>query len=101
MAFEVIHTLRFERDLESALDYLVYELDARSTAKSLYDKVLHVVSLLKETPCMCQVSTKEVLASKGLREYLANDYEIVYSVTENAVVLRRFLHQSQLIDDKV
>lgn len=98
MAYSVGRTLAFEEDLRSTVSYLIEQLGSSQAASKLFDEVERAIDILGETPFVCAPSRKPCLRGRGYREYLLDDYVIVYKVEGNEVWLLRLFHQKQLYE---
>lgn len=95
MAFEIIVSDSYERELFGILAYHYGELSAPSAAKDLMEKLDGAVGIIAQTPEVKAASSKPVLGRMELREWFACNYVIVYRFDGEAVYLEHIFHQSQ------
>lgn len=95
MAFEIVATAAFERDYDSALAYLTYQLASPQAAPGLMDAMDESASRLAENPRINPVSSKPSLERLGYREERVGGYIVLYRIEDDAVVFKRMFHASQ------
>lgn len=98
MAYSIHHTARFNKQLESAVEYILHSLCNPQTAKALLDEYEQALQLIRNTPTWLPVDRvasahfDTTIYRKTVRSYL-----IRYWVDEasNTVHLISFRHRSQ------
>lgn len=95
MALSFVATQAFERDYDSALAYLTYELASPHAAMSLMDAMDRSVDKICAHPEIDHVSTKPSLARLEYREERVKGYVMLYRIEDKAIVAKRLFHSSQ------
>ena len=95
MAHSFVATEAFERDYDSALAYIAYELGAPRAASRMIDMMQRSVDKITENPLINAVSAKSTLEALEYREELVGNYVMLYRVEGDAIVAKRLFHMSQ------
>jgi addiction module RelE/StbE family toxin len=97
MNYRLVQTDSFEADVVSIIGYLIENLKSHQAAFTLLDELEKSYLLLKNMPSSGSPVLDPLLADRGYRKFLVNNYLIVYMVDEikNIVTLMRFFHGSQ------
>ena len=95
MAHSFYATEAFERDYDSALAYIAYELSAPKAAARMIDVMQRSIDTISDNPILNAVSTKPTLAALGYREEFVGNYVMLYKVEGEGVVAKRLFHMSQ------
>ena len=95
MAYSFIATEAFERDYDSALAYITYELGAPKAAARMIGMMQHSVDKIAENPFLNAISTKPTLEALEYREEFVGNYVMLYRVEGDDVVAKRLFHMSQ------
>ena len=95
MAYSFVATDAFERDYDSALAYIAYELGAPKAASRMIDLMQQSVDRIAENPYLSAISTKPTLEALEYREEFVGNYVMLYKVEGADVVAKRLFHMSQ------
>ena len=95
MAYNFVATDAFERDYDSALAYIAYELGAPKAASRMVDMMQRSVDKITEDPFLNVVSTKPTLEALEYREEFVGSYVMLYKVEGDDIVAKRLFHMSQ------
>ena len=97
MAYKLIKTDSFQRDLDSAIGYIVFSLENRTAAASLLDDVEKGYDGIERMPLMYEACHDPHLKEKGYRKAVIRNYIIVYRVDVKAetVYFMRLFHGRQ------
>ena len=95
MAYSFDATEAFERDYDSALAYITYELGSPQAAMRMIDTMERSIEKISNNPYLNAVSSKPTLASLSYREEFVGRYVLLYSVEGSRVVAKRLFHMSQ------
>ena len=95
MAASFVATEAFERDYDSALAYITYNLGAPAAAARMVDAMDESVGKVADSPFLNAVSTKPTLAALEYREEFVGSYVMLYMVEVDIVVAKRLFHMSQ------
>lgn len=95
MAYELMPTDTYERELGEIIEYHRDALQAESAARDPVGQLDDASSLIAEIPELKAVSTKPVLGMFGLREWYVKNYVLIYRIDGNVVYLEHLFHQSQ------
>ena len=95
----VIYRPRASFDVQSTVTYVGEVLSAPQAAKDLYEKITHAIALLAEMPDLGKPFLDRSLERQGYRSYLIDNYRILYSHSEELLVVWRIVHTRQDIDD--
>lgn len=86
-----------EEDLESAGDYIAYELNNLSAAESTVSGIRAKINSLINFPERNELDEDELLAGLGVRKDYYHNYKIYYVIEEDIIYIR-ILHM--LVDSK-
>lgn len=95
MAHSFVATQAFERDYDSALAYITYELASPQAAVDLMDAMDRSVEKILAYPEINHISTKPSLARLEYREERVRGYVMLYKIEGEVVVAKRLFHGSQ------
>lgn len=95
MVYSFVATEAFERDYDSALAYITYELGAPKAAADMMDAMDRSIEKIADNPYLNAVSTKPTLEALGYREEFVGNYVMLYGVEGDCIVAKRLFHMSQ------
>lgn len=97
MAYKIIKTDAFQRDLDAAIGYLVLSLENKPAAAALLDEIEKTYDGLERMPMMCEACRDPYLKERGYRKAVIRNYIMVYTVDEDTktVSIMRFFHGRQ------
>ena len=95
MAYSFVATDAFERDYDSALAYITYELGAPKAAARMLDMMDASIEKIADNPFLNAISTKPTLEALEYREEFVGNYVMLYRVEGNDIVAKRLFHMSQ------
>ena len=95
MAYSFVATDAFERDYDSALAYIAYELGAPKATGRMMDAMDASIQKIAGNPFLNAVSRKPTLEALAYREEFIGNYVMLYRIEEDAVVAKRLFHMSQ------
>lgn len=97
MAYKLVRTDAFQRDLDAAIAYIVLSLENKIAAISLLDAVEKSYGDLECMPLMYEACRDPYLKELGYRKTLIHNYVMVYKVDEDTktIFLMRFFHSRQ------
>ena len=95
MAYSVIATATFERELDQIIEYYLTVLNARIALSNLLEKLDNARTILAESPEIKAVSTKPMLNGLQLREWLLGNYVLVYCIDGSTIYFEHIFHQRQ------
>jgi plasmid stabilization system protein ParE len=92
--YRVDFTQPAEEDLLAAVRYISEALKAPEAAKNLLFDTERQLKVLEEQPFSCPLVQDEILAMKGIRSLVVNNYLVFYIVkeSEKAISVIRFLY---------
>ena len=91
----LVATEAFERDYDSALAYVSYDLGSPRAAACMMDAMDASVVKLQGNPLLNAVSTKPTLEALEYREELIGNYVMLYKAEGDDAVAKRLFHTSQ------
>ena len=95
MAYSFVATDAFERDYDSALAYIAYELGAPKAAGRMVDTMQRSVDKITDNPFINAISAKPTLESLEYREEFVGNYVMLYRVEGGDIVAKRLFRMSQ------
>ena len=95
MAHSFVATDAFERDYDSALAYIAYNLGSPMAATRMMDAMESSIEKIEDNPFLNAVSTKPTLEALEYREEFVGNYVMLYRVEGGTVVAKRLFHMSQ------
>ena len=97
MAYRIVKTDAFQRDLDGAIAYIALSLENRIAAKSLLDAIEKSYGDLERMPLMYEACRDPRLNALGYRKVGIHNYIMVYKVDETAklVTILRLFHGKQ------
>lgn len=97
MAYKLVKTDSFQRDLDAAIAYIALTLENKAAASSLLDAVEQSFDGLERMPLMYGFCNDPRLRALGYHKAVLKNYVMVYKVdeTEKAVTILRFFHGRQ------
>lgn len=93
MAYKIVKTDSFQRDLDAVVGYIALSLENRSAARALLDAIGKVYDNLECMPLMYEACRDPYLHELGFRKAVVHNYVIIYKVDEEqetVYVLRLF-----------
>lgn len=93
MAYKIIRTDAFQRDLDAVISYVVLSLENKTAAISLLDSIEKCYDSLAHLPLMYEACQDTYLKELGYRKAVIGNYIMVYRVdaeTETVNILRLF-----------
>ena len=97
MAYKIVKTDSFQRDLDGAVGYIVLSLTNKTAAASLLDAVEKIYDDLERMPLMYGFCDDPHLRDLKYHKAVIKNYIMVYTVDEdaNVVMILRFFHSRQ------
>lgn len=97
MAYKIVRTDAFQRDLDAAIGYLVLSLENKPAAAALLDEIEKTYDGLGRMPMMCEACQDPYLKERGYRKAMIRNYIMVYTVNKDAktVHIMRLFHGRQ------
>lgn len=97
MAYKIVKTDSFQRDLDAAVAYIASSLENKSAARSLLDAAEKVYDNLEHMPFMYEACRDPYLHGTGFRKAVVHNYVIIYKVDEEqeTVYILRLFHGRQ------
>ena len=95
MTCSFVATEAFERDYDSALAYIAYELGAPMATVHMIDLMESSIQKISENPCINAPSTKPTLKKLEYCEESVGNYVMLYKVEDGAIVAKRLFYTSQ------
>ena len=97
MAYKIVKTNSYQRDLDSAVGYIVLSLVNKNAAVSLLDAVERIYDDLERMPLMYGFCDDQRLRDLEDHKAVVKNYIMVYTVDEDAkvVTVLRFFHGRQ------
>lgn len=94
MAYDVLISEPAERDMAEILTYIKVNLCAPEAAKKLLAELKEQIMSLSTQPERCPLVLDEVLAQKGYRKLIVQNYIVFYIVSheEKCVMVYRVLY---------
>lgn len=90
MAYKLVFTESFERDLDSVLDYIINKLYAPTAAADLYAQIKKTFSAVADFPEMFPIHSLKKHNDKEYRFFIVGNYLVFYSVDkENCIIYAR------------
>ena len=92
--YRVDFTQPAEEDLLAAVRYISEALKAPEAARNLLSDTERQLKVLEDQPFACPLVHDEILAMKGIRSLVVNNYLVFYIVreSEEAISVIRFLY---------
>lgn len=93
MAYKIIRTDAFQRDLDAVISYIVLSLENKTAAISLLDSIEKCYDSLAHLPLMYEACQDTYLKELGYRKAVIDNYIMVHRVdmkTETVNILRLF-----------
>ena len=97
MAYKIVKTNSYQRDLDGAVGYIVLSLANKPAAVSLLNAVEKIYDDLERMPLMYGFCDDQRLRDLKYHKAVVKNYIMVYTVDEDAkvVTVRRFFHGRQ------
>lgn len=97
MAYKIVHTDSFQRDLDAAVGYIALVLENKIAAASLLNAIEKCYDELGKMPFMYEACHDPCLQELGYRKAQINRYILVYKVDEakKTVNILRLFHGRQ------
>ena len=95
MAYKFVATAAFERDYDSALAYITYELDAPKAAMRMIDAMDASIEKISSNPKINAISRKPTLRALDYREEFIGNYVMLYRIERDVIVAKRLFHMTQ------
>ena len=97
MAYKIIKTDSYQRDLDGAVGYIALSLSNKTAAASLLDAVEKIYDDLERMPLMYSFCDDPHLRDMKYHKAVIKNYIMVYAVDEDAkvVTILRFFHGRQ------
>lgn len=97
MAYKLIKTDSFQRDLDAVVAYIALSLENKVAAASLLDAVEKSCDGIERMPLMYEACRDPHLKELGYRKAVVHKYMIIYKVDSEteAVYLMRLFHGRQ------
>ncbi len=97
MAYRILKTDAFQRDLDAVIAYIILSLENKAAAASLLDAIEKSYGELERMPLMYEACRDPYLKELGYRKAGIHNYIIVYKVDEGRkiVTLMRLFHGRQ------
>ena len=95
MACRVLFSESFDYELDAITQHLARKLGSYAAARKLVDGIESACGHISCFPEIAPISRKGGLAFEGLREYLIDDYVIVYRVEDECIFFEHLFHRLQ------
>jgi plasmid stabilization system protein ParE len=97
MAYNLVTTDPFQRDLDSVIGYITLVLKNKVAAASLLDSVKKCYGEIERMPLMYEACRDSYLKSLGYRKAVIHNYIMIYKVDEErkTVYILRLFHGRQ------
>ncbi len=92
---KVIYTPSAQTDIEGAVTYLFFNLSAPQAARDLVRELDESVKRIMEQPYSGGLYRTDKAMRDEIRWVLVKGFVLYYTVTEDAIQIRRFLHGKQ------
>ena len=96
--YRIVITELAEQDLESAADYIAYNLNNVSAARNIVKGIRNQINSLIHFPERNELDEDKLLAELGVRKDYYKNYKIYYIIDNNTVYVIRILHM--LVDSR-
>ena len=90
-----VATEAFERDYDSALANISYDLGSPRAAAHMMDAMDRFIGKIAGNPHLSAVSAKPMFAALGYREEFVGNYVLLYAVEGDRIVAKRLFPMSQ------
>lgn len=92
--YSIKFTPHSRNDLDNIFDYISNTLYAPESAKNLMQKIEKSILNLSDYPLMSPLIDDKLLARKGLRKLVIDDYIVIYKALKNSceVIIYRVLN---------
>jgi len=81
------------RDALAAYSWLYKE--SPDAANVWYQELFEAISTLRDNPARCALAPEDILLDREIRQLLYGRYRILYTISEDTVVILRVRHSSQ------
>ena len=97
MAYKLVKTDSFQRDLDAAIGYIALSLENKIAAASLLDAIEQCYDGIERMPLMYEACHDPRLRELGYRKVVIRNYIMVYQVDKDSetVNILRFFHGRQ------
>ena len=97
MAYKLIRTDSFQRDLDTVVAYIALSLENKAAAASLLDAIEKFYGDVERIPLMYEACHDPYLKELGYRKAIIHKYVVVYKVDSSAetVYIMRLFHGRQ------
>lgn len=97
MAYKIIRTDAFQRNLDAAIGYLVLSLENKPAAAALLEEIEKTYDGLERMSMVCEACRDPYLKERGYRKAVIRNYIMVYTVDEDTktVSIMRLFHGRQ------
>lgn len=93
--YRVIYTPSAAKDIDGAVTYLFFNLSAPQAARDLVHELNETVKRIVEYPYAGSLYRTNRAMRDEIRWVLVKGFVLYYSVSENEIQIRRFLHARQ------
>ena len=97
MAYKLVKTDSFQRDLDAAIGYIALSLENKIAAASLLDAIEQCYDGIERMPLMYEACHDPRVRELGYRKVVIRNYIMVYQVDKDSetVNILRFFHGRQ------
>lgn len=97
MAYKIVKTDSFQRDLDAVIGYIVISLENKIAAAALLDSIEECYNDLERMPLMYEACRDPRLKVLGYRKVVIHNYIMIYKVVEEekTINIMRLFHGRQ------
>ena len=97
MAYKLVKTDSFQRDLDATIGYIALSLENKTAAASLLDAIEQCYDEIERMPLMYEACHDPHLRELGYRKAVIRNYIMIYQVDKDSetVNILRFFHGRQ------
>lgn len=92
--YKVKITNKALHDMESIYEYIAHNLLSTDNAMKQYDRIAKAIETLKTFPERCRRLEIESEPKTGMRRLLVDNYSVVFTIENEAVVVLRVLYSA-------
>lgn len=103
MAYKIVKTDSFQRDLDAVIGYIAIYLENKIAAAALMDAIEKSYKNLVSMPLMYEACQNPRLKELGYRKAVIQNYIMIYKVIEEEKIIKimRFFHGRQDYEKRV
>ncbi len=95
MAYKLVKTDAFHRDLDAVIAYITLSLENKTAAAALLDAIEECYDKLARMPLMYEACRDPYLKELGYRKAVIHNYILIYRVEATTVHIMRLFHGRQ------